>query len=103
MVSKVREKHFLPHDLQGDRQNKTRGRQKKRGELKKKKLKIGVIPSVWPNLPRHLSSHLTSWELPNTARENERREADSFNSLTELLENFHWMTFGTLQLKWIQI
>ena len=57
-----------------------------------------MIPSVRPNLPRHLSREpvtprptkatLTSRELLNTARENERREADSFNSLTELVEKF---------------
>ena len=57
-----------------------------------------MIPSVWPNLPRHLSrEHVTprptnatstSLELHNTARESERREADSFNSLTELVEKF---------------
>ena len=34
--SRLCEKHFLPHDFQGDRQDKTRSRQKKRGELKKK-------------------------------------------------------------------
>ena len=91
--SRLCEKHFLPHDFQGDRQNKTCGHQKKRGELKKKKLKTGVIPSVWPNLPHHLSREpvtprptnatSTSQELLNTAR-----EADSFNSLTELVEKF---------------
>ena len=96
--SRLCEKHFLPHDFQGDRQDKTRGLQKKRGELKKKKLKTGVIPSVWPNLPRHLSREpvtprptnatSTSRELLNTSRENERQEADSFNTLIELVEKF---------------
>ena len=48
-LKKIRHRHRIQDDFQGDRQDKTCGRQKKRGELKKKKLKTGVIPSVWPN------------------------------------------------------
>ena len=75
--SRLCEKHFLPHDFQGDRQDKTRDRQKRRGEFKKKKLKTGVIPSAWPNLPRHLSREPVTprpTDATSTSRELQREK-----------------------------
>ena len=48
------EKHFLDSDFLINRDDKTRGRIQKRGELHRRKLKPTAIPSVWPNLPSHL-------------------------------------------------
>ena len=71
--AKLCEIHFLPSDFKEERGDKTRGQAKKRGSLVRKYLKPGVIPSIWPNLPLHLSKepppprHLQRW--PHHLRE----------------------------------
>ena len=91
--SRLCEKHFLPQDFKSKRKDKTRGRTSKRGELTRKVLNAGVIPSVWPNLPIHLTKDITtrttnasstSRESLVFAREAEIRKQDTFTSLTKL-------------------
>ena len=101
--AKLCEIHFLPSDFKEERGDKTRGRAKKRGTLVRKYLKPGVIPSIWPNLPLHLSKEppppkpttmatSSSREMMDNLREQEEQheaqERDSFNSLSELEEKF---------------
>ena len=46
------EKHFHPDDI---RSNSVDKRRKRATPLKRKRLKDGVVPTIWPNLPDYLS------------------------------------------------
>ena len=101
---KVCEKHFLDSDFLINRDDKTRGRIQKRGELQRRKLKPTAIPSVWPNLPSHLTKQppmprmthgsAESRKSMESRRQKEILEAETFHSLNELTENFDLDRFG---------
>ena len=106
--SRLCEKHFLPSDVKTERDDKTRGRTSKRGDLTRKVLKAGVIPKIWPNLPSHLTKDVaprptnassTCRETLVLVREDEKRQADSFKSLTELAEKFTFNNMDCMVIK----
>ena len=76
----------------------TRGRSVERGTLIRKRLNHDAIPTVWSNLPKHLSKvkylRLTKLAISSTCemkpdqrtreKEQEAQEKDSFSSILEL-------------------
>ena len=101
--SRLCEKHFIPSDFLEERGDKTRGRGVKRGELIRRRLKHDAIPTVWPNLPDHLSKEITSprptklatsssrkivLNERNREKEQEAQQKDYFGSILELITKF---------------
>ena len=97
--TRICNKHFLPTDYESERTDKQSRRKKRKRELVLWKLKADAVPSVWSDLPNHLTKK-TPTPRPTVlstseARElniqavEERRELDrlaedSFTSLQEL-------------------
>ena len=99
--TRICHKHFLRTDYESERTDQNSSRKFKKGELHLWKLKPDAVPSVWPDLPSHLtkkppnpcSTTLATFEArqhngqaAEERRRHDRMVKDSFSSLSELRE-----------------
>ena len=100
--TRICHKHFLRTDYESERTVQNSSRKFKKGELHLWKLKPDDVPSIWPDLPSHLtkkppnprSTTLATFEArqhnvqatEERSRRNDRMVKNSFSSLSELSE-----------------
>ena len=99
--TRICHKHFLCTDYESERTDQNSSRKFKKGELHLWKLKPDAVPSVWPDLPSHLtkkppnprSTTLATFEArqhnvqaAEECRRHDRMVKDSSSSLSELRE-----------------